>query len=256
MNLLWDPAKSPPPAESLACDAFVHLAGAPVAQRWSAKVKEQIRSSRVDGTQRLIDGLAASSQRPSVLVCASAVGYYGDRGSEEITESSSAATDFLGEVCVEWEKTARKAEALGIRVVLMRTGIVLGNNGGALAKMLPPFRAGVGGRIGSGEQWMPWIHIDDHVRLTQFAIENKGVSGPVNATSPNPVTNAAFTSALARVLRRPAFIPVPAFALRFLFGEMAQILTGGQRALPLAAQSAGFVFQYPELTPALKNILG
>jgi len=242
-------------AESLACDALIHLAGEPVAQRWSSKVKERIRSSRVDATQRLVDALAAVPQRPSVLVCASAVGFYGDRGAEELTETSSGASGFLGEVCAEWEAAARKAEALGMRVVLLRTGIVLGKDGGALGKMLPPFRAGVGGRIASGEQWMPWIHMDDHTRLTQFVVENAAVSGPVNACAPQPVTNAEFTRALAKVLRRPAIFPVPAFALRLLFGEMAELLVGGQRVLPKAALSAGFVFEYPEITPALKNLL-
>lgn len=245
------------------CDAVVHLAGEPVAQRWTAAAKERIRSSRVDGTRRVVEALARLKERPEVLVSASAIGFYGSRGDEALTESSAPAADFLGDVAVEWEReareaeerVARQAETPGIRVVVLRFGVILAPDGGALKKMLPPFKLGVGGRIGSGKQWMSWIHIDDVARLIAFAIANQTLSGPLNATSPNPVRNAQFTRELARVLHRPAILPVPLFALRMLFGPMAEILYASQRVTPEAALRAGFEFRFAELGAALRNLV-
>jgi hypothetical protein len=243
------------PAESLAdADAVIHLAGEPVAQRWTPEVKQRIRSSRVDGTRNLVDALARQSRRPRVMVCASAIGYYGSRGDEVLTETSSPGSDFLAGVVVEWEEAAERAEALGIRVVPLRFGVVLGK-GGALAKMLPPFRLGLGGRLASGRQWMSWIHVDDVIGLIRFALENSVIRGPMNATAPQPVPNVDFTRQLATALHRPAIFPVPGFALKLLFGEMAQVILGSQRVIPQAAQSAGYRFEYPELRPALARLL-
>ncbi len=226
-----------------------------MSQRWSPEIKRRIRSSRVEATEQLVDALAALPRKPAVFVSASAVGYYGDRGEEVLTEESSAGKGFLPEVCIAWEKAASATASLGMRVVLLRTGLVLGKNGGALGKMLPPFRVGLGGRLGTGQQWMPWIHLDDMCSLIQFAVENANVSGVVNAVSPNPVRNVDFTAALGRALGRPALIPVPEFAIRLLYGEMAQILFDSQHVAPRAAQAAAFDFRFPELFGALKDLL-
>jgi uncharacterized protein (TIGR01777 family) len=248
--------ESEPPADSLAgADAIVHLAGEPLAQRWTPEAKRRIRGSRVEGTRRLVEALPALPRRPAVLVCASAIGYYGSRGEEVLTESSAPGEGFLTELCLAWEKTAGLAEALDLRVVNLRNGIVLGPEGGALAKMLLPFRLGLGGRLGSGRQWMSWIHIDDLVGLIRLALERSELRGPINATAPNPVTNSEFTDTLAAVLYRPALLPVPAFALRALFGEMGEVMLGSQRVLPRVAESAGFQFQYPDLKQALEHLL-
>jgi uncharacterized protein (TIGR01777 family) len=236
-------------------DAVVNLAGEPVAQRWSDAIKKRILDSRVNATRDLIATLKTLERRPSVLVSASAIGFYGDGGSRTLTEDSQQGPGFLADVCAQWEQASREAEALGIRVVNPRIGLVLGLDGGALAKMLPAFRWGAGGRLGAGDQWMSWIHIGDLARLFQFAIEDSSVKGAVNAVAPNPVTNAEFTAQLARTLSRPAILPVPRFALKLLFGEMAEMLLTGQRALPAAAIRAGFTFQYPELTPALQSLI-
>jgi uncharacterized protein (TIGR01777 family) len=252
----WQSTEAEPPPESLAiADAIVHLAGEPVAQRWTPEVKGRIRSSRVDGTRNLVNALSKQSHQPRVLVCASAIGYYGSRGDEVLTETSAPARDFLSQVAVDWEQAAREAEAVGIRVVSLRFGVVLGKDGGALAKMLPPFRLGLGGRLASGQQWMSWIHVDDVIGLVRFSLDNSSARGPMNATSPNPVTNAEFTRELAAAVHRPAIFPVPRFALNLLFGEMAEVILGSQRVLPKATQSAGFQFQYPELRPALVRLL-
>jgi uncharacterized protein (TIGR01777 family) len=253
---VWDPEKGIAPASALAGDAVIHLAGEPVSQRWTPEVKRRIRDSRVLGTARLIEGIRASEKKPRVLVSASAVGYYGDRGDEELTEESGAGKTFLAAISKEWEEAALKARELGLRVVLVRIGIVLGAGGGALEKMLPPFRAGVGGRLGSGEQWMPWIHLDDMVNLFQRALEDEAMSGAVNGTAPNPVRNAEFTATLGRALRRPALLPVPRLAVRLLYGEMSEILFHSQRVIPRAALKAGFEFRHPELFAALKSIVG
>jgi uncharacterized protein (TIGR01777 family) len=233
------------------CDAVVNLAGEPVSQRWTAEARERIRASRVEGTRRLVNALRANP--PRVLVSASAVGYYGSRGDEILTESSPPADDFLGRVCVEWEQAALEAERFGVRVILPRIAVVLGKNGGPLKKMITPFRFGVGGRIGDGKQWMSWIHVDDLAALIEFALENDRVSGPVNASAPYPVTNAEFTRQLARTLRRPAIFPIPKVALKLLFGEMAEIIYGSQRMEPVKALSAGFSFRYAQIGPALAD---
>lgn len=234
--------------------AVVNLAGEPIAQRWNEAVKKRIYDSRVEGTRRLVNVMSSQPQRPSVLVSASAIGYYGSRGDQVLTETSSPGSDFLANLVVKWEEAAQTAESLGIRVVRLRFGMVLGK-GGALARLLPPFRWCVGGRLGSGRQWMSWIHIDDAVNLILFALNYAVIRGPVNATSPHPVTNDEFTSRLAIALHRPAFLPVPEFGLKLLFGEMAEVLLASQRVLPTVAKSAGFSFQYPDLHTALENLL-
>ncbi len=234
--------------------AVINLAGEPVAQRWTGDAKRRIRESRVETTRRLVVAMSTVSDRPGVLVSASAIGIYGSRGDEVLTEQSAPAFGFLAEVCREWEEQADMAEALGLRVVKLRIGVVLGRGGGALKQMLPPFKAGVGGRLGSGRQWMSWIHRDDLVRLIGFALETP-LRGVVNATSPGPVTNAEFTTALAKAIHRPAVIPVPAFALRLLYGEMSEILLSSQRVLPRAAGGAGFQFRYPEIVPAIASVV-
>jgi len=235
--------------------AVIHLAGEPIDQRWTSEAKHRIRSSRVDGTQALIEDLSLTTPRPSVFVCASAVGYYGSRGDETLTEASQPGTGFLPESCAAWEKSADLASSLGLRVVKLRTGMVVGPKGGALQKMLPPFRLGLGGPIAGGRQWMSWIHIADVAGLYRFALESPSLSGPLNAVSPQPVRNRDFTTALARAIHRPAIIPVPAFALRLLYGEMSEVVLGSQRVVPQAAQQAGFQFRYPDLNDALRDVL-
>jgi uncharacterized protein (TIGR01777 family) len=230
----------------------VHLAGEPVSQRWTKAARERIRSSRVEGTGRLVEALRADP--PRVLVSASAVGYYGSRGDEVLTEASHPADDFLGEVCREWEHEARKAEEFGVRVVSLRNGVVLGK-GGALGKMLPPFKLGLGGKMGDGKQWMAWIHVADVIGLIEFAISSAQLTGPVNATAPNPVTNAEFTRKLAAALHRPAIFPIPKFALHLLFGDMARIVYASQRVIPEAALEAGYEFRFPALNSALLDLL-
>jgi uncharacterized protein (TIGR01777 family) len=250
---VWDALKSPPPSESLeGADAVVHLAGEPVAQRWNDEVKQKIRDTRVGGTRHLVQALTSLPNRPGVLVCASAVGYYGSRGEEVLTESSPPGSGYLPDVCVAWEKEADAAEPLGMRVVKLRTGVVLGANGGALARMLAPFKAGMGGKLGHGDQWMAWIHIDDQVGIIQHAIENP-VRGPFNSTAPNPVTNSDFTKTLAHALGRPALVPMPVFMLKTMFGEMSEIMLASQRVLPKAAEEAGYKFRYAELEGALRQ---
>jgi hypothetical protein len=243
----------PAPEVFAGCQAVVNLAGEPVAQRWTAAARERISNSRIQGTRSLVAALR--KHPPEVLVSASAVGYYGSRGDEILTEDSPPASDFLGHVAVGWEQEAVAAEQFGMRVVIPRIGVVLGRGGGALAQILLPFRLGVGGRLGTGKQWMSWIALDDLVSLIEFAIEDAVLSGPVNAVAPNPVTNAVFTHELAATLHRPAILPVPAFALKILFGEMSQVLLGGQRVIPQAALRAGFPFRFPDLSEALRAAL-
>jgi len=251
----WDPVKGPPPAESLeGADAVVHLAGEPIAQRWNDDVKQRIRESRVTGTHNLVAGLGALGQRPPVLICSSAIGYYGSRGDEVLTESSAPGSGFLAEVCIAWEKEADAAEALGMRLVKLRTGMVVGANGGALARMLMPFKAGMGGKIGSGEQWMSWIHQDDLVGIIQYALDNP-MRGPVNGTAPNPVVNADFTKALGHAVGRPAVMPMPAFMAKTMFGEMSDVMLASQRVVPKAAEGAGYQFRHPEINEALESVL-
>jgi uncharacterized protein len=236
------------------CDALVHLAGEPVSQRWTEAAKKRIHDSRVEGTRRMVSELSTRANRPRVLVCASAVGYYGSRGDQILTEASAAGSDFLARVVVDWEEAAQSAESLGIRVVRLRFGMVLGE-GGALAKLLPLFRFAVGGKLGSGHQWMAWIHIEDAVNLILFALDFAAIRGAVNATAPYPVTNEEFTERLAIALHRPAILPVPVFALKLALGEMSEMVLASQRVLPTVAKSAGFRFQFPELRAALENLL-
>ena len=253
----WNPLQGPPPASALeGIDTVFHLAGESVAEgRWTTAQKQRIRDSRVIGTRHLVQGLRQSSQRPAVLVSASAVGYYGNRGNDELTESAPPGDDFLAEVCAAWEAEATAAREFGVRVVAARTGIVLGAGGGALAKMLFPFKLGAGGPLGSGKQWMPWIHVTDLARLYHHAATTTGIDGPMNAVAPNPVTNADFTRALGRQLHRPAFLPAPYFGLRLAFGEFAKVLFDSQRVIPKVALESGFTFQYPEIATALREIL-
>ena len=255
--LAWDPLDGPPPAEAFdGVDVVFHLAGESVAEgRWTAAQKARIRESRVLGTRHLVEGISRAERRPRVLVSASAVGYYGDRGDEELTESSPPAADFLAEVCIAWEKEALAAEEAGVRVVTARTGIVLGAGGGALGKMLTPFKLGAGGPLGNGRQWMPWIHVDDLARLYLHAADTDAVRGPMNAVAPNPVTNSEFTKALGRAVHRPAFMPAPYFGLRLLFGEFAKVLFASQRVIPKVALETGFRFEFPEIGPALQQII-
>ncbi|MGC9969175.1 MAG: TIGR01777 family oxidoreductase [Bryobacteraceae bacterium] len=236
-------------------DAVVHLAGEPVAQRWTAEAKRRILRSRAEGTRRLVESLGRLSPRPATLISASAIGVYGARGDKFLAEDSAPGSGFLADVCVVWERNAGVANALGIRVVILRIGVVLGHRG-ALARMLPVFKLGAGGRLGSGRQWMSWIHIDDLTALIEFALGARRLRGPVNATAPNPVTNAEFTRTLASTLHRPAFAAVPEFALKLMFGEMASVLLDSQRVLPKAALAAGFQFRYPDLGAALGDLVG
>jgi uncharacterized protein len=234
-------------------NAVINLAGEPVAQRWTEAARDKILRSRVEGTRALVAGMRA--QPPQVLISASAVGYYGSRGDEVLTESTPPADDFLGRVAAAWEQEAQAAESSGVRVARIRIGVVLGQNGGALSKMLLPFRLGVGGRLGNGKQWTSWIHIEDLVALIVFLMKESTVRGVFNATSPFPVTNREFTRALAEAVHRPAIIPVPAFALKLMFGEMSQVLLASQRAIPDAAQRAGFIFEHPDIFAALADIV-
>ena len=252
----WDPLGEPAPASALTGrDGVIHLAGEPVAQRWSAAAKERIRISRESGTANLVAGLRSAEPRPRLLVSASAVGYYGARGDEEVAESDPPGADFLAEVCVAWERAAEGAGELGMRVALVRTGIVLDPDGGALEKMLPPFKIGVGGPVAGGEQWMPWIHVDDLVGLYLAALDGDGWSGPLNGSAPAPATNRDFSKALGRALHRPAVAPVPRLALRALYGEMELIVTTGQRAVPTRPLALGYAFAHPELDEALRSAL-
>jgi hypothetical protein len=253
----WSPEEQPAPAAALAgVDVVFNLAGEPIAEgRWTAEKRRRIRDSRTVGTRNLVAALAGVPHRPRVLVSCSAVGYYGDRGDEELDEASPAGTGFLAELCRDWEREAMAAEALGVRVVCVRVGVVLAPGGGALARMLAPFRLGLGGRIGSGRQWMSWIHVDDLVGLLRVAAGDDGLRGPLNAVAPGAVTNAEFTRALARAVGRPALLPVPAVALRVALGDMSEVLLASQRVLPGVAGRRGFVFRHPALAGALDAVL-
>ena len=310
----WDPMQGPAPEDSVRnAGAVIHLAGEPVSQRWSADVKRRIRDSRVVGTRHLVQALARLRNTPETLVCASAVGYYGSRGDEVLREDSAPDQSYLAEVCAAWEKEAVAAEAFGMRVVRVRIGVVLDARGGALQRMLPPFRMGVGGRLGDGKQWMSWIHLADLAAMFQFAVDNpvrgalngvaldtrggalqrmlmpfrmgvggrlgdgrqwmswihrddvlglvlaalatEGYRGPVNATAPAPVTNREFTHTLAGVVSRPAILPVPGFALHLVMGEMADMLLTGQRVLPKVAEAQAYEWKFPALAAALKDVV-
>ncbi|MBI2939086.1 MAG: TIGR01777 family protein [Chloroflexi bacterium] len=237
-------------------DAVINLAGEPITDgRWTAARKERIRASRVLATRAVVEGIERASQRPAVLIQGSAVGYYGDRGDQVVTEETPAGHDFLAEVVAQWEAASLPAERAGVRVVRVRTAPALAADGGALARMLPPFRFGLGGPLGSGRQWFPWIHRGDWIGLVRFALARADLAGPLNASAPNPVTMSEFAHALGRALRRPVLFRVPVFALRVVLGELADFLTVSQRVVPAAALRAGFVFPFPELDPALRDLL-
>jgi uncharacterized protein len=257
----WDPAGGRlDPAAVEGVDAVIHLAGENVGTRWTAARKRRIRESRVSGTTLLSQTIARLRRPPPVLISASAVGIYGDRGDEILTEASSLgdpSSDFLASVCQEWEAAADPARAAGVRVVHPRFGVVLSPSGGVLSKMLLPFRLGLGGRVGDGSQWLSWISIDDAVGVIQYALERDTLQGSLNATAPDPVTNRAFTRTLGRVLRRPTPLPVPARALRLVLGEMAdETLLASARALPARLLQSGYEFRYPDIEGALRHVLG
>ena len=251
------PTTERPPSEALSnAEAIVHLLGETVAQRWSADTKTSIRESRVMSTRQLVDGVRElpADARPHTLVCQSATGYYGARGEEPLDEDAPPGDDFLAQVVVEWEREASAAESL-LRVVKTRTGVVLSSSGGALATMLPVFRLGLGGPVAGGGQYIPWVHLDDVIGPILRCLDDEDMHGPFNLTAPAPVTNREFTKALGRVVGRPAIFPVPALALRALYGEMAQVILSGARALPTRLERAGYQFLRPELEPALQDIL-
>jgi uncharacterized protein len=255
-QIQWDPAQPLVPESVSGFDAVVHLAGESIVGRWTEAKKRRIRESRVKGTLRLAEALAQAPQRPRVLISASAIGYYGDRGEETLREDSASGSGFLPEVCREWEDATEPATKAGIRTAQMRFGLVLSRFGGALQKMLPPFRLGVGGNMGSGRQWWSWVDIDDLVGAVQHVIKTETLRGPVNVVGPSPVTNAEFTKTLASVLSRPAILPMPAFAARLVFGQMGdELLLASQRVEPAKLLASGYVFQKPDLRLALSAIL-
>lgn len=258
-SAIWNPDAGTIDAAALeGHDAAVHLAGEPIAEgRWTDEKKRRIRESRSKGTRLIAETLARLERKPEVLVSASAVGFYGDRGGEVLREESASGDDFLSEVCREWEISTLPASEAGVRVVHLRIGVVFSSEGGALQKMLTPFKLGVGGRLGSGRQYMSWIDLEDLVRVIRFAVEQKALRGPVNAVAPNPVTNAEFTKTLGRVLGRPTVFTVPAFAARLAFGEVADAaLLVSQRAEPARLKDAGYEFAYPNLESSLRHVLG
>lgn len=237
-------------------DAVINLSGAGIAEkRWTPARKKVLESSRIDSTRALVTFMHNSPKRPSVFLNASAVGYYGNVPDGNVPENAPHGKDFLSDLCKQWEDEAKKAVSLGIRTVLLRTGIVLEQGGGALAKMVFPFQIFAGGPLGSGKQWLPWIHREDEVGAILFALKNQNISGPVNLTAPHPVTMEEFCTSLGKVLHRPSWAPVPSFALHLLLGEMADMLLGGQKAVPQKLSTAGYSFKFPELEPALKAIL-
>jgi uncharacterized protein (TIGR01777 family) len=254
----WNPEKEIKEIEKLeGVETVIHLAGENVGDgRWTEEKKRRIRDSRVIGTKVLCDGLLKLTQPPKTFICASAIGYYGNRGDEILTEESKSGEDFLGKTCVEWEEASNVLKEKNIRVVHARFGIILSKNGGALGKMLMPFKLGIGGKLGDGKQYFSWIAIDDVISAIEFLISNESISGAVNLTSPNPVTNAQFTATLGKTLSRPTFFTVPRFALKLAFGEMADVaLLASQRVMPKRLQDAGFKFKFPELEAALRHIV-
>jgi len=257
-----DPMKAGPWMDAVKdCDAVVNLVGESIfARRWNPEFIALLRSSRIQSTENAVRALnqnpKTSAGNPKVLVNASAIGYYGPRGDEELTEEGLTGNDTLARVAGEWEQAARSAEASGVRVALIRIGVVLDKGGGALAQMLPPFKFGVGGPIGSGKHWFSWIHIDDMVGILLLALDHPRAAGPINGTAPHPVTNKEFSKALGRALHRPAILPMPPFMLRLLLGQVAEILTTGQRVIPAKALSLGYQFKFPNIEGALANLLG
>ncbi|MEA2186329.1 MAG: uncharacterized protein QOK16_1340 [Solirubrobacteraceae bacterium] len=253
--IAWEASSEAAPSKAIAgSDAVVHLAGEDVGQRWTDSAKKEILASREQGTKILVQGILDAEAPPDVLVCASASGYYGARGDEPVTESDPPGRDWLADVCVRWERQADAAKS-ATRVVKMRTGIVLDAEGGALAKMLGPFKAGVGGPIAGGKQYMPWIHRDDLIGMYLAALDSPGFSGPLNAAAPEPVTNKDFSKALGKALHRPAAAPVPGFTIKLMYGEMAQIVLTGVRMVPGRAAELGYSFQHPDLDEALRDTL-
>ena len=236
-------------------DAIIHLAGEPIGDwRWTDDKKRRIKDSRVNGTRTIIEAISKLKNRPKTLISSSGVGYYGDRGDEVLNERGGVGDTFLAEVCRDWEAEARKAENYGVRVVLMRNGVVLSKDGGALATMMTPFSLGLGGVAGSGKQWLSWLSLDDMVAITNFVLENEDIEGAVNAVSPNPVTNEEFTKTLGEAIHRPTFLPLPKFAVDLIMGEMGDaLLLDSARAVPKKLEDAGYEFKYPVLKPALEN---
>jgi uncharacterized protein len=258
-SVAWDPvAGTLDAAAAEGCDALVHLAGASIADgRWNASRKNLLRSSRVEATRNLFGALGKLQRPPRVIVGASAIGYYGSRGDETLSETSAPGNDFLASVCQEWERETARGAEFGARVVSVRFGIILAAHGGALPKMLTPFKLGVGGRLGSGRQWMSWVTLEETVRVLQFALANAALAGPVNVVAPNPVRNSEFTKILGKTLHRPALFPAPPFALRLALGEMADaLLLSSQRVMPAKLAGAGYQFQQADLQPALQKVLG
>jgi len=254
-QISWDPQRPLAPAAVSGFEAVIHLAGESVSGRWTDTKKKAIRESRVLGTKHLTEALAQTQSRPRVFICASAIGYFGNRGDEVLTDASSAGQGFLPAVCREWE--AASETAAGIRTVNLRFGLVLSPKGGALERMLTPFKLGAGGKIGSGQQWWSWVHVDDIVGALHHALQTDALSGPVNMVAPNPVRNEEFTRVLASVLRRPAFFHVPAFALRLAFGEMAdELLLSSERVQPGKLLATGYTFRFADLRTALEELLG
>jgi uncharacterized protein (TIGR01777 family) len=253
----WDAMNEPPPEKAFqGIDVIFHLAGESVGEgRWNAAKKKRISDSRVNATRMLVDTLNVLENPPKVLVSASAIGYYGSRGDHVLDETALEGDDYLAEVCFAWEQAALGAEKAGLRVVTVRTGIVLGQGGGALKKMLTPFKLGLGGRLGSGKQWMSWIHLEDEIGLLLHAATHPEIQGAMNLVSPEPVTNREFTRTLGRVLGRPTLFPAPAFMLRLAIGEFAEVLLGSQRVIPKVALDTGYEFRYPQLDKALERIL-
>jgi len=251
----WNPAQPIPPETVSGFDAVIHLAGETIVGWWTAAKKQRIRESRILGTRNLAEALSKTKEKPQVFICSSAIGYYGNRGDELLNEQSSPGRGFLSDVCREWEAATHPAAEAGIRTVQMRTGVVLTKDGGALGKMLLPFKMGVGGRIGDGRQWMSWIAVQDMVGAIHHTLKTDLIQGPVNFVAPKPLTNAQFTQTLANVLSRPALFPVPAFAVKLAFGEMGEtVLLGGQRVEPLQLVSSGYPFRYPTLKASLESL--
>ena len=254
--LVWQPGASGEWERVIdGADAVINLAGEPIAgKRWTARQKLILRSSRIDATQSLVEAISNSKVKPKILISASAVGYYGPHGDERLNEDSKPGNDFLARLCVDWEREAKKAESLGVRVCMLRTGIVLAKGAGALKKMVPPFKFFAGGPLGSGQQWMPWIHIDDEVGLIEFLLDRADAHGAFNGTAPNPVSMAEFSRNLGAALNRPSWVSVPPSVLALMVGEMADMLLSGQRAMPDAVLKLGFQFKYPQLADALSAL--
>ena len=258
-DIFWDPMAATVDAPAMeGADAFIHLSGASIAGgRWTPARKAVLRSSRIDSTRVLVDTFSNLQRKPRVFVCASATGYYGNRGDEVLTESSEGGTDFLALLARDWEAEARRAELAGIRTVLLRFGVIFSSQGGALPRMLTPFKYGVGGRLGSGNQWMSWITLEDAVEIARSAIAGDDFSGPTNVVAPNPIRNSEFTRIVAATLHRPALFSVPAFALRIVLGEMADpLLLASQRVIPERLMAMGYKFRFTNLDAALRSILG